>query len=142
MRTTLTDKQQRFINEYPKDFNATQAAIRAGYSANSAGVIAHRLLKNPRVAREIEKRRGEIDEKTDVEVGEIVAALRGMAFGGKPATNSEQLKALDLLGRYKAMFTDRLRTEDIKTPELSEADIQEARQVATELKLRIRRGIA
>ena len=103
----LTDKQQRFINEYPKDFNATQAAIRAGYSANSAGVIAHRLLKNPRVAREIEKRRGEIEEKTDVQIGEIVKELRQLAFGGRKATNTERLRALELLGKYKCMYTDK-----------------------------------
>ena len=107
----LTDKQQRFTNEYPKDFNATQAAIRAGYSPKGAGVMACRLLKNPRVSEEIAKRMGDIVEKTDVEVGEIVAALRKIAFGGKKATNSEQLKALDLLGRFKAMYTDRVQEE-------------------------------
>lgn len=116
----LTDKQKRFIDEYPKDFNATQTAIRAGYSPNSAAVMACRLLKNPQVSQEIEKRMGEIEEKTDVEVGEIIAALREMAFGGKPATNSERLKALDLLGRYKAMYTDRVVGDDPKTIEIEE----------------------
>lgn len=42
----LTDQQQRFVEEYPKDFNATQAAIRAGYSPKTAGQQGHRLLKD------------------------------------------------------------------------------------------------
>jgi phage terminase small subunit len=40
----LTAKQQRFVDEYLKDLNATQAAIRAGYSAKTAGVIAAQNL--------------------------------------------------------------------------------------------------
>ena len=40
----LTAKQQRFVDEYLKDLNATQAAIRAGYSAKSANVIAAQNL--------------------------------------------------------------------------------------------------
>lgn len=103
----LTAKQKAFIEELPKNqWNGSRAAIAAGYAQKSAGVMACRLLKNPRIAEELEKRTAEIVEKTEVEVGEIVAALREIAFGGR-ATNSERLKALDLLGRYKAMFCDR-----------------------------------
>lgn len=49
-------KQQRFIEEYCVDFNATQAAIRAGYSINSAGVIGHENLKKPEIKQAIEER--------------------------------------------------------------------------------------
>jgi len=96
----LTAKQKAFIEQLPlNQWNGTKAAIAAGYAKNSAAVMAHRLLKNPVIAAEIEKRTVEIAEKTDVEVGEIVAALRTIAFGAK-GTNAERLKALDLLGRY------------------------------------------
>ena len=45
----LTNKQQRFIEEYLVDLNATQAAIRAGYSAKTAGVIGYENLKSRRL---------------------------------------------------------------------------------------------
>ena len=105
----LTAKQKAFIEALPKN-QWNGAAIAAGYSEKSAGVMAHRLLKNPQIAEELERCTAEIVQKTDVEVGEIIVALREIAFGGR-ATNSERLRALDLLGRYKAMFTDKLLAE-------------------------------
>jgi phage terminase small subunit len=50
---TLTPKQERFCHEYLVDFNATQAAIRAGYSEDSAGSIGHEVLKKPEIVAEI-----------------------------------------------------------------------------------------
>ena len=136
----LTAKQKAFIEELPKNqWNGTQAAIAAGYSAKSAGVMAHRLLKNPAIAKELDKRTAEIVERTDVEVGEVIAELRKYAFDrGHKATNSERLKALELLGKYKAMFTDRTVTEnkgdaEAKTP-------AELRQEADELEELIRQA--
>jgi len=41
----LTEKQKRFVAEYIKDYNATQAAIRAGYSEQTAYSQGNRLLK-------------------------------------------------------------------------------------------------
>lgn len=49
----LNIKQQAFVEEYLKDFNATQAAIRAGYSAKTAYSIGSRLLKDVEVSRAI-----------------------------------------------------------------------------------------
>lgn len=54
-RVQLTDKQRRFILEYIKDRNGTQAAIRAGYSRKGADVIASNLLGNIRISSEIDK---------------------------------------------------------------------------------------
>lgn len=127
----LTNKQKTFIEEIPKNqWNGTKAAIAAGYSEKSAGVMACRLLRNPRVSEELERRTVEIVQKTDVEVGEIIVALREIAFGTK-ATNSDRLRALDLLGRYKAMFTDRLKTENPEQlSELTAAQEKEARAYA------------
>lgn len=50
----LNDKQQRFVEEYMVDLNATQAAIRAGYSVETAGAIGHEHLKKPNIAAAIE----------------------------------------------------------------------------------------
>lgn len=52
----LTAKQQRFVDEYLKDLNGKQAAIRAGYSERSAAVIAAENLTKPNVQSAIEKR--------------------------------------------------------------------------------------
>ena len=52
---SLTDKQQAFVLEYLKDFNATQAAIRAGYSVDTAGAIGHENLKKPEIRQQIDR---------------------------------------------------------------------------------------
>ncbi|MHC4133125.1 MAG: terminase small subunit, partial [Planctomycetota bacterium] len=96
-----------FVNEYVKDYNATQAAIRAGYAKKYADRQAHKLVGNSRVKEAIEARRQEISRKADVEISEIVAELRSIAF--TDGSRTDKLRALELLGRYKAMFTDRFQ---------------------------------
>ncbi|GAB3314773.1 hypothetical protein GCM10027299_03340 [Larkinella ripae] len=63
----LTDKQQRFVEEYGVDFNATQAAIRAGYSANeaSAATIGYRLLRKVEISAAIEARLSHLTMSTE-----------------------------------------------------------------------------
>ena len=56
----LTEKQQRFVEEYCIDFNASGAARRAGYAESSAGVEGHRLLKNAKIMGLISKRLEEL----------------------------------------------------------------------------------
>ena len=56
----LTPKQRRFVNEYCVDENATQAAIRAGYSPDTAGVIGCENLKKPYLSRAIKERMEEL----------------------------------------------------------------------------------
>lgn len=56
----MNDKQIRFVHEYVKDWNGTQAAIRAGYSENSAHVQASRLLSDVKVLQAIEERKEEL----------------------------------------------------------------------------------
>jgi len=57
---SLTPKQRRFVNEYCVDENATQAALRAGYSENGAGQQAHLLLKNIQISEAIKERMEEV----------------------------------------------------------------------------------
>lgn len=59
----MNAKQARFVAEYLKDGNATQAAIRAGYSENGAGVQGHNLLKNPKIAEAIAKAQEKVIER-------------------------------------------------------------------------------
>lgn len=76
----LNPKQQRFVAEYLKDLNATQAAIRAGYSAKTAPQIASRLLTNVKVAEAVAAGQKAIAEKAGVTVEKIVAELALLGF--------------------------------------------------------------
>lgn len=71
----LTQKQAAFIQEYLIDLNATQAAIRAGYSKKTAGVIGDENLKKPNIRREIDRlmaaRSGRVELKSDDVLREI-----------------------------------------------------------------------
>ena len=56
----LNPKQREFVNQYLIDFNGTQAAIRAGYSENGAGVQAFGLLSNPKIMEAVAERQAEL----------------------------------------------------------------------------------
>lgn len=76
----LTPKQQRFVAEYLVDLNATQAAIRAGYSAKTAEVIGYENLRKPQIASAIAAGTSRQLEKIEL-TGEMVKArLRLLAF--------------------------------------------------------------
>lgn len=70
---TLTAKQQRFVEEYLLDLNATQAAVRAGYTHGSTQ--GPRLLANVRVMREITTRRDKRSERTQIDADWMLARL-------------------------------------------------------------------
>ena len=76
----LTLKQQRFASEYMVDLNATQAAIRAGYSADSAGSIGNELLKKPDIRARISKAIAEQSKRTGVTADRVVRELARVAF--------------------------------------------------------------
>lgn len=76
----LNARQLNFVNEYLKDRNATQAAIRAGYSEKSAFVIGSRLTRHPEVAKRIEHRLNNLPKVTDVTPEQIVKELAILAF--------------------------------------------------------------
>lgn len=76
----LTPKQQRFVDEYLVDLNATQAAIRAGYSKKTAKEQAARLLTKANTQAELQKRRKKIEKKLEISqesvVNELIAIIR------------------------------------------------------------------
>lgn len=76
----LTPKQQKFVEEYLIDLNATQAAIRAGYSAKTAGRIAQELLIKTHISYAIKSRRDALSKKTEVSQERIVAEMARLAF--------------------------------------------------------------
>ena len=77
----LTAKQQRFVEEYLIDLNATQAAIRAGYSKKTAGAIGVENLKKPLIAAAISEGRRKQAERTEITADKVLAepALLGFA---------------------------------------------------------------
>lgn len=76
----MTEKQKRFIDEYLIDLNATQAAIRAGYSHRNAGKIGHQLLEKSRIQAEISKKMAERSRRTGVNQDRVVQELAKVAF--------------------------------------------------------------
>lgn len=76
----LTNKQRVFIAEYLKDLNATQAAIRAGYSQKTAGKIGTENLHKPVIAAEIERAMDERAERTRVDADKVVKELAKLGF--------------------------------------------------------------
>ncbi|KJE27183.1 terminase small subunit [Geobacillus kaustophilus] len=76
----LNEKQKRFADEYLIDLNATQAAIRAGYSPRSAAEQASRLLKNAKVRAYIDERMAELSKRTGVNQERIIRELARIAF--------------------------------------------------------------
>ena len=71
----LTAKQQRFCDEYLIDLNATQAAIRAGYSKRTAGVIANENLKKPYIQEYIQNRMAEKEKELIADQDEVLKYL-------------------------------------------------------------------
>lgn len=76
----LTDKQRRFVDEYLIDLNATQAAVRAGYSENTARSIGSENFGKPAVAEAIAEAQRERAERTGVTADQVVRELARVAF--------------------------------------------------------------
>jgi phage terminase small subunit len=75
----LKDKQEQFCQEYLIDLNATQAAIRAGYSKRAATVQGSRLLTNANVASRIAELQAERSQRTGIEADYVLQGLRQVA---------------------------------------------------------------
>lgn len=71
----LTDKQKRFVDEYLIDLNATQAAIRAGYSEKTARSIGQRLLTNVDIQKAIEDAQSKRAEQTQIDAAYVLKRL-------------------------------------------------------------------
>lgn len=76
----LTDKQRRFVEEYLVDLNATQAAIRAGYSVKTANEQGSQLLAKLSVQQEISERMAERSKRTGINQDRVVLELAKIAF--------------------------------------------------------------
>lgn len=131
----LTAKQQRFVDEYLIDLNATQAAIRAGYTAKYANTNASKLLQNTTIRDMIAKRMAEKEAELIASQDEVLryltAVMRGESHAEvvvvegvgegcseartmqKAPDEKERLKAAELLGKRYALFTEKVETTRI-----------------------------
>lgn len=105
----LTDKQQRFVEEYLIDLNATQAAIRAGYSEKTAKEIGSENLTKPNIAKAIQEAQSRLSNKAQVTVEMVVQGLLKEAQDyAEGSTQSARVSAWAHLGKHLGMFKDKI----------------------------------
>ncbi len=92
----MNDKQRRFVAEYLIDLNATQAAIRAGYSPKTAGSQAFDLLKKPEIAQAVAKATVKQLKSADLSAARVLEEMRRLGF-------SDMRKMFDEAGNLKAI---------------------------------------
>jgi len=122
----MTLKQQRFTDEYIITGNATQAAIKAGYSKKTAKVIANENLTKPYIKKYIDERLAKLESEKIATQEEVLQYLTSVMRGEKtepllvldgegtqkvieavPSVQS-RTKAAELLGKRYGTFTDRV----------------------------------
>ena len=105
----LTPKQQRFVEEYLIDLNATQSAIRAGYSEKTAQEIGSENLSKPMVAKAIAEAQEKLSNKAQVTVEMVVQGLLNEAKDlSEGSTQSARVAAWAHLGKHLGMFKDKV----------------------------------
>jgi len=109
VKASLTPKQARFVAEYLVDLNATQGAIRAGYSAKTAEVQGSRLLGNVKVREAVEAVMLTRPKPTEITQDEVIQGLKKEAtLEGEGSSHSARVSAWAHLGKHLGMFTDNL----------------------------------
>ncbi|WP_033134156.1 MULTISPECIES: terminase small subunit [unclassified Acinetobacter] len=115
----LTPKQQRFVEEYLIDLNATQAAIRAGYSENTAKEIGSENLTKPNIAKAIAEAQAKREERTKIDADYVLKRLVEIDQMDVLDIMDDQMKILPLREWPKVW---RQYISNIENLELSDAD--------------------
>lgn len=76
MTTKLKARQQAFVDEYLKDLNATQAAIRAGYSPKTSGQMGDENLKKPQIKAAIDEAMAKRAERTEIDQDYVLKTIK------------------------------------------------------------------
>ena len=126
----MTEKQKRFCDEYLIDLNATQAAIRAGYSERTAYSIGTENLRKPEISAYINSRMEEKNKELIADQDEVLKYLTSVMRGEstseeivvegigdgcstaraieKAPSEKDRLKAAELLGKRYGLYTERI----------------------------------
>lgn len=94
----LTDKQRRFCEEYVIDWNATRAAIAAGYSENTASETGYENLRKPQIAAYIEEIQKDLEKLAGVSALRNIKALSEIAFS-ESSRDTDRIKALEVINK-------------------------------------------
>ena len=118
----LNDRQERFCREYVIDYNATKAAIRAGYSKKTAGAMGHENLKKPEILARVremqEEQRQALAISEDFIISELMATYRECR---ENLDSKGAIKALEMLGKHIGMFNNSAGSEKADISELYKA---------------------
>ena len=117
----MTKKQKLFCEEYMIDLNGTQAAIRAGYSPDTAYSIASELLKNPEVRARIDAEMATRSRRTGINADRVIRELARVAFVNAP----DVLDVTNATVKAGATADDTAVIASVKVKRKSGADFEE-----------------
>ena len=104
----MTPRQQRFVDEYLVDLNASQAAIRAGYSVRTAEQQGPRLLGNVEIATAVRSAQQARSERLQITQDDVLRGLRREAtLTGDGSSHAARVSAWGLIGKHLGMFVER-----------------------------------
>lgn len=126
----MTNKQKRFCKEYLIDLNATQAAIRAGYSPDTAGSIGAENLTKPEIQREVARDMAERSRRTGVNAERVVLELAKVAF----VNVGNVIDATDATIKEDAAPEDLAAIQSIKVKYMGDMGIEREIRMADKLK--------
>ncbi len=101
----LTEKQKAFADYYVETLNATEAALKAGYSENTAGAIGHENLNKPKIRKYMKAMMEDKENERIASQNEVLEYLTETMRNNTEQTK-ERTKAANLLGKRYALFTD------------------------------------
>ena len=110
----MTPKQERFVQEYLIDLNATQAATRAGYSARTANEQGARLLANASIAAAVQEAKDKRAAETGIDAAWVLKETKEVYLAARASDKlSAALRAIELAGKHVGVqaFKDVTKTE-------------------------------
>lgn len=126
----MTKKQKRFIEEYLIDLNATQAAIRAGYSPDTAKAIGCENLTKPDIRAHIDRATAERSKRTGVNADRVVQELAKIAF----VNATEVIDPKTATVREDALPEDTAAIQSVKVKTFGEDGLEREIKMADKLK--------
>jgi phage terminase small subunit len=107
----MTPKQRRFVEEYLIDLNATQAAIRAGYSEDTARSIASENLTKPDIQEAIARAMDARSKRTEITQDYVLQGICRIVERTAERQPSIALRGYELLGKHLKCWTDKLEVQ-------------------------------